>query len=682
MKRDLSRLLRPKSIALFGGGWAVNVITQLQKSGFDGDIWPVHPKRDEILGIKCFKSIDDLPAPPDASFIGVNRDATIDVVAALSKIDAGGATCFASGFLESEAEGTGGADLQQRLVAAAGDMPIIGPNCYGLLNYLDTVTLWPDQHGGQSCDRGVGIIAQSSNIAINMTMQHRGLPIAYVIAAGNQAQTGIAEIGEALIADNRVSAIGFYLEGFGDIRALEAFAEKARIAGKQVVVLKIGRSEKAQLATMTHTASLAGDAAVSSALIKRLGFIEVQSISVFLETLKLLNSIGPLNGNAICSVSCSGGEASLIADLAPASIEFRDFSPKQRAALKSELGPIVTVANPLDYHTFIWGDVPKMTAVFAAVMEDQFDLCVFILDIPREDRCDPSSYDCAIEAILAARKAIGANVAVLTSLSENLSEKVIERFAAGNVVCLNGMEEGLSAIAAGIECGAIEDKKNLPVLIAHQDTRKSVLFDEKKSKEMLAAHGVAIPISKAATSVEELMKGVVDLQFPAVLKGLGVAHKTEAGAVAINLTNADELENAALKMTGISGFLAEEMVSDVVAEILVGVTRDATGLLLLTIGAGGVLAELLEDTANVLLPATDEEITKAIKSLKLYKILQGYRGKQSADIPAIVDQIAKIANYAAAHKNVLIELDVNPLMACHDRAIAVDALIRMQAEGN
>jgi acetate---CoA ligase (ADP-forming) len=346
------------------------------------------------------------------------------------------------------------------------------------------------------------------------------------------------------------------------------------------------------------------------------------------------------------------------------------------------LGPIVTVANPLDYHTFIWGDVPKRTAVFSAVMADGFDLCIFILDLPRGDRCDPSSYDCAIQAIVNAKQATGANVAVLASLPENISEALNVRFAEGGVVCLNGMEEGLAAIAACIKGDRISGATAEPVLIADPLSGEAKILNEEQSKMELFKVGVNVPNSLTAPSVELLLKEQGVLEFPLALKGLGIAHKSEAGAVALNIQSADELESAARKMIGVSGFLAEEMVAGVVAEILVGVTRDATGLLLLTIGAGGVLAELFEDTASVLLPATDDEITEAIKSLKLYKILQGYRGKQGADIAAIVDQITKIANYAAANKDRLIELDVNPLMACHDRAIAADALIRMQAEGN
>jgi acyl-CoA synthetase (NDP forming) len=392
MMRSLERLLRPKSIALFGGNWTANVIEQLKKAGFSGDIWPVNPKRPDIRGLPCFASIDDLPSPPDASFIGINREATVGLVRRLREIGAGGATCFASGFRESETESPGGAGLQAQLLEAAGDMPVLGPNCYGFINYLDNVAMWPDQHGGRPVKSGVAIIAQSSNIAINMTMQARGLPIAYVVTVGNQAQTGIAEIATAMLEDSRVTAIGLYLESFGDIRALEAFAATARNAGVPVVALKIGRSEKAKAGMMTHTASLAGSDTAASTLIRRLGFAEVRSIGVFLETLKLLDTIGPISGNAICSVSCSGGEATLMADMAEGSrIDWRDFSPGQRAALKSELGPAVTISNPLDYHTYIWGDTPRMTRVFATVMEQTFDLTVFILDLPRADRCDPQA---------------------------------------------------------------------------------------------------------------------------------------------------------------------------------------------------------------------------------------------------------------------------------------------------
>jgi hypothetical protein len=199
-----------------------------------------------------------------------------------------------------------------------------------------------------------------------------------------------------------------------------------------VVAIKIGRSDKARVATMTHTASLAGSAAAGSALLRRLGIIEVETIAVFLETLKLLHAVGPLPGASIASVSCSGGEASLMADLSNThATRFRRFRKSQRAALKAELGPIVTIANPLDYHTFIWGDTERMTRVFSTVMEQTFDLTVFILDLPRADRCDPSSYQCAVDAIIAAKARTGARVAVLASLSRKHVGRFHQRFHGG-----------------------------------------------------------------------------------------------------------------------------------------------------------------------------------------------------------------------------------------------------------
>src|SRR5699024_3721196 len=196
----LHRLFRPRSIAVFGGREAANLIEQCDRMGFAGDIWPLHPYRDTVAGRRCYRNVDELPAAPDAAFVGVNRHATIDIVAALAARGAGGAVLYASGFAEAADDQAGGNALQQRLLAAAGDMPVLGPNCYGFINYLDNAPLWPDQHGGEHVERGVAIVTQSSNLTISLTMQRRGLPVAYVVTVGNQAQTGLAAVAHALLA--------------------------------------------------------------------------------------------------------------------------------------------------------------------------------------------------------------------------------------------------------------------------------------------------------------------------------------------------------------------------------------------------------------------------------------------------------------------------------------------------
>jgi len=673
---DLSRLLNPKSIALFGGAWAENVIAQLQKSGYSGEIWPVNPKRASLRGIPCFSNIGELPAAPDASFVGVNRELSIEIIGTLSTMDAGGATCFASGFLESQ--DTGGANLQAALIEAAGDMPILGPNCYGLLNYLDNVTLWPDQHGGRPCEKGVAIIGQSSNVLINMTMQKRGLPIAYAIAAGNQAQVEVCDIASHLLEDDRVTALGLYLEGFGDIRKLEKMTARARELDKPVVAIKAGKSEKSRLATVTHTASLAGGATASSALMERLGIVEVNSIAVFIETLKLLHGIGPLKGNAISSMSCSGGEAGLISDMAEGSqIHFRDISPTQTAKLKTLLGPIVTVSNPLDYHTFIWGDEETMADVYSAMFDDGFDLNLLIMDIPPRDRCDPSAWQSALDALKRARRRSNANIAMLASLPENLCEELSDDLMTQRIIPLHGMEEAILAIDATIRAGKAADRNAMPVLIRASESGDFTLLDEAQSKAELSRFGVRFPMAATGNTAEEIATLSEKLSFPVALKGLGIAHKSEAGAVQLNLHGPDAVKHAAQAMEGTEGFLVEEMVGPPVAEVIIGITRDATGLMLLTIGAGGITAELVDDTISLIVPSPGSAIETALNSLKLARVLAGYRGRPAADMSALVDAVKAVQEYCLKTPT-LIELDINPLMALDNGAIAVDALIKLE----
>lgn len=664
----LKRLLAPRSIALYGGGWAENVIAQLQRAGFPGPIWPIHPTRAQIRGIPCHRA---LPAAPDAAFVGVNRAQTVEIVRSLAEAGAGGAVCFASGFREA-----GDAVLEAALVAAAGAMPILGPNCYGFVNYLDNVPLWPDQHGGVPVASGVAIVTQSSNLAINLTMQARGLPLAYMLTAGNQAQTGLADLATAALSDPRVTALGLHVEGFGDLRAFEAMAACARALGKAIVVLKAGHSAAAQAATLSHTASLAGAGAVSSAFLSRLGLAEVASPEVLLETLALLHHGGPLPGRHIASVSCSGGEASLMADLAdPTAARFRPFTSETGARLAATLGPLVTIANPLDYHTFIWGDVPATTEVFSAVLADRPDLGVFVLDLPRADRCDPAAWEPALASIEAAQAATGTRTAVLASLPETIDEATAARLAARGIATLHGMAAGMAAIDAAIRAGH-PFPPAAPALVAPEPQAPETLT-EAAAKAALAAAGVPVPRAVAAADPASLATAAAALRFPLALKGLGIAHKTEAGAVALNLADPAALREAAEAMPAPEGYLAEEMVTGAVAELIVGVTRDPTGLMALTIGAGGVLTELLQDSATLILPVREADIRAALSGLRAAAILDGYRGRPPADIDAAVRAIAAIARFAEAAAGRLLELDVNPLIVTRNTAVAVDALLRI-----
>lgn len=676
----LDRLVRPQTIAVFGGREARRVIEQCDRMGFAGEIWPVHPKLDEVLGRPCYRSLSDLPGAPDAAFVGVNRTLTVDIVRGLSRAGAGGAVCYASGFSEATAELADGAELQQALVAAAGDMPILGPNCYGLINGLDGALLWPDQHGMKRIECGVAILTQSSNIAINLTMQTRGLPIAYVVTAGNQAQTSLADVACALMDDPRVTAVGLHVEGFGDPSGLERLATIARRLKKPVVVLKVGRSEQARHAAVSHTASLAGSDAVADAVLARLGIGRVHSLPALLETLKLLHVAGPLPGHSISSMSCSGGEASLMADAAVGrDVEFPALQPQQLPRLRRVLGEMVTLSNPLDYHTFVWGDFSRQTEAFSAMFAGGYALNLVVLDFPRGDRCDASEWATTADAVIAAAFATGALAGLLATLPENMPEPIADRLMTNGIVAFSGIDETIAAaeVAAGIG-QAWNSPPPLPLLDVAPTDGGIEMLTESEAKAELAACGLPVPWGLQAFSPREAAEQAERLGFPVVLKGLGIAHKTEAGAVALNLRNSQAVSDAAAAMACDAGYLVEKMVDPPVAELIVGATRDPVFGLSLTLGAGGIFVELLEDSVILPLPTTKTEIYAAISRLKIARLIHGYRGRPRGDLEATVAAVAATAEYVVTNAVRLEELDLNPLMVLPEGlgVAAVDALIR------
>jgi len=658
----LDRLLRPRSIAVLGAGWARNVIEQCRKMGFQGDIWPVHPTRETIGGLRAYPSLADLPGVPDATFVGVNRHATLDVVAELAAMGAGGAISFASGWAEA-----GEPELQRRLVAAAGDMPMLGPNCYGVINYLDGALLWPDQHGGVRVERGVALLSQSSNIVINLSMQKRALPVAYVACLGNAAVVGLAELAGALLDDDRVTALGIYVEGIDDAAAFADLAQRARAAGKGIVCIKSGKTALSRTAAASHTAALAGGGAASSAFLRQIGVAEVATPAELIEALKILHLHGPGLGARLCSLSCSGGEAGLVADLAaPYGLDFPPPSAATRTRLGEILGPIPTISNPLDYHTFIWGDGPRTTDVFTTMLA-RYDAGLFIIDPPRRDRCDPSGYRPALDSIVAAAQATGVPAFAVASLPENFDEAEAAMLMDQGVVVLMGLETALAAVAAAqAPEGAVGWWPLPPVAL-----REAALLSEAEAKALLAKAGVAVPNGVQGGTLAEVQAAAAGLHAPLVLKGLGFAHKTEAGAVRLGLA---DLAGQA-EMAGATGYLAEEMVTGAVAEVLLGLRRDPVYGATLTIGSGGVAAELLADTVTLILPVTEAEILAGLRRLRLWPLLDGYRGRARADVAAVAEIAARLGALMAADPG-LEEIEINPILVRERGAVAVDALIR------
>jgi len=670
----LRRLLSPQNVVVIGGGvWGRSVIEQCQKLGFEGQIFAVHPTAETLAGVPTYRSVSDLPNAPDAAFIGVNRIATIEQVRTLSAKGAGGAVCFASGFLETKDEDADGAALQSALIEAAGVMPIIGPNCYGFVNYLDRFCLWPDQHGGRAVDTGVAIVTQSSNIMINLSMQQRGLPIAYALTAGNQAQTSLAALGRAVLDDPRVTALGLYIEGIGDLNDFEDLARHASTLNKAIVALKVGWSEQAQQATISHTASLAGSATSADALLARLGMARVNSLAEMIEALKILHQVGPLAGKRLVSASCSGGEASLMADTAHRQqngVVFPALNQTQRDGLRSVLGEKVALANPLDYHTYVWGNLPAMADVYSAILDAPIDFGIIVVDFPRADRCDGAAWDYVIEAAQIAQKRTSKAVALLASLPENMPEDRALQIAKAGLVPLCGLEVGLAAIASVASVHPVPEAS----VIAAPRLCQTHILDEVESKAILAEYGVDLPhfIVVAQGSLPETLP----FSYPVVLKAIGETHKSEVGGVIIGLSNRAKLEIAMLEMDQ-PRYIIEELITDPIAELLVGIVGDQVHGYVLTLAAGGVLTELLRDSVSLSLPVNQIDILAALQRLKLAPMLAGYRGKPAVDKAALVRAVLAMQACVLDRRTSLAEIEINPLILTSKSAVAVDALIRI-----
>jgi acetyl-CoA synthetase len=679
---SFERLLNPHTIATFGGANAAEVIRQSELMGFDGEIWPVHPKKTEVLGRKVYRTVQDLPGSPDAAYLGVNRYLTIDIIRDLVARDAGGAICYATGFVEVGEEG---AELQKQLLEASGDMPLIGPNCYGLLNYLNGAMLWPDQQGGHRVDEGVAIITMSSNVGFNLTMQRRGLPIAYMVSLGNRLKFDLHDAIHIFAQQEQVTALGLFLETMPDPQAFQQAVNFARELGKPIVAMKVGRSPVAQKMVVSHTASLAGSDELVSALFERLGVARVYSLEALIEALKVLHVLGPLKGGRIAAGSTSGGDLTLLADGMGPGLTMPPLSAEVTERLRATIHERIVPANPFDFQMFDWNDEEQNTKNFSALLAQDFDVALCLLDYPRADLCDQSTWSGAERGFVKAAQNTGTKAAILATFSDTISEPVTARLMKDGVAMLAGIDAGLAGIQAAVDVGTAWRQplspSLLPPSVLVQDVSVRVL-NEAESKALLARHGIPVPAGKVVGSAEQAVAAAHEFGYPVVVKALGFAHKTDLGGVRLNLHNADEVSEAVKEILSLSeSLLVEKMVRGVVAELIVGVAQDEQFGPYLLLGGGGILVEIMRDSASLLLPTTRAQVLHELGQLMCAPLLTGFRGAPPADLDAAADVILAVAGMVEKDPSSIIELDINPLMlmAGGQGVVVADAFISLNA---
>jgi acetyl-CoA synthetase len=680
-RTNLSRLISPKSIAVVGNRGANFAIRESKKLGYNHKIWAIHPTLDFLEGIKCYKDIKDLPEAPDATFIAVNAESAIDIVADLKSIGGGGAVLYASGFGEL---GEKGIKRNQRLEEAADGMPLIGPNCYGFINSLDGVALWPDVHGCEPVSSGVAIITQSGNIGLNITMQSIGLSIAYMFTLGNQTNTNIADIINAMLDDNRVNAIGLHIEGISDIKSFDVAARRALDKKIPIVAIKSGRTDVSAKIALSHTSSMTGLDQLFNVFFERLGIARVDTVPEFLETLKLLSILGTIDHNGVASMSCSGGEAGMMADLIDGlDITFPSLDDLHKDRVKLALNDYVEVDNPLDYHTFIWGDRKRTSECFKQMISGNFAATMLLLDWPRTQESEQKDWDLTLLALSDAISGTREKTIVLASIADCMPKRIIKECQKYGIAPMIGLDICLKALNHSYRIGLAFQKssmQSIEILRSLSHPSKISTLTEFEGKKLLKKYGIPVPDGKIISSTSEALIAAEKIHYPITLKvsDVELVHKTELGAVMLNINDPLALEKACQDLFKIgSSLLIEKMVQDSVAELIIGVGLDPIFGKYIIIGSGGILVELFKESIPLLFPVNRKDVSLALSKLKAFPLINGYRGNPQGDVEMIIDCV--MATVKLVSENDIDELDINPLLVLKrgSGVIAVDTLIKL-----
>ena len=686
-RANFQRLLKPRHIAFIGGRDALIAINEARRRGFKGQMWAVNPKRSELAGVPCVPSIADLPEAPDAVYLAIPADGVVAALRNLAEMGVGGVVCFSAGFKE-----TGDIQGEQALIEATGDMALIGPNCYGLINYIDNSALWSFEHGGWSPGYGAAIITQSGMFSSDITMSQRSLPLSYMVSAGNQAVLALEDFLDIFADDSAVRAIGLHIEGLQDIPRFERAALKALSKGIPVVALKTGSSVVGAELTVSHTGSLSGSAELYEALFARTGVISVTNPSQFLETLKFLCVVDAPKGRRLAGFTCSGGGATMLADYGEKiGLAFPPVDPVQQPKLTALLPDIATVSNPLDYTTPIWGRPDLTYPVFAkAISAISADVAVLIQDYPSAGLdASKTFYQQDAASFIKAAKEQGLPAAICATFPENMDAETRQTLIAEGVAPMQGIHETLNAIQDAADwwqarerIALAEPAPLLPIL----QTGESAMLTEDEGKRWLADNGFAVPVGQTV-SLQQVGRTATEVGYPVVLKMMSplLAHKTEAGAVALNLTDADAVASALIQMTAdvtahnpkavTDKFLVEAMSPAPLAELIVTLRSDPQFGAALVLGSGGILVELVGDAVTLLLPATPDDIVRALNQLRAAPLLEGFRGRSKANTQKIATQLYQLCTAYLKDQTAIVEIEINPLFVYPDQICAVDALL-------
>ena len=702
---DLDPLFDPESVAVVGASpdsfYSGNLVNNLLDYGFDGDLYPVNPNREEVWGRRCYDRVADVPETVDLAVVSVPREYVVDVVAAAGDRGVPVALVLSAGFSEADDEG---AELEARLAATAADagIRVVGPNCIGVMNSRGatlTSTCSREPEPGR-----IGLVSQSGALAFTTFFERaadRDLHFSHIVSTGNEADLTLTDYVASLAERETVDVVCTYVEGIDEPERFMRVAERAVRNGTPVLTVKVGRSDLAEAATLSHTGSLTGRDDAWDAAFDQTGIQRVPDVPDLLSRASAHAAYGTPDGDRVCVASTSGGLASLLADMAAErglSLPAIDGETERTLLGIEELLTYGGFNNPADIRGYGAEVLPEIAD--AVLADDAFDVYVFAIGLPGVDeRAETIAAD--LEAIAA--EADDPVYVLWTGRKEPDDPTATPPYARlrESVPVYEDPGRCLDAVASTAEYAAdrdrLADRPSRAALASALEAQGGVdapdselprgrVLTWRETEPLLDAYDVPVVETRVATDADEAVAAARDIGFPVVCKvdSPALPHRTDAGAVELGLDSAaavreayDDVTDAALARVDaadVAGVLVQPMADDGVEAIL-GVAGGDVFDSLVTVGPGGVLVEALDETGTLVPPFSRADARRAVEATALADLLTDRRGDAPLSVDAVVDLLVNVGNLAAS-VDAVAELDLNPVVVTPDGPLAVDALVR------
>ncbi|MBT1516778.1 acetate--CoA ligase family protein [Bradyrhizobium sp. SRL28] len=709
----LDRLFRPQSVAIVGaspkGGFGTEIIRNLKKWGFSGKLTAVNPRYEQIEGVPCFPSLKAIPHSVDLVEVAVPSNAVPLVLDDCESAGVGAIQIISSGFADQRAEGVA---RQRRLVewAERTGIPVVGPNCYGLLNAANRLIAVPlDFHAMKA--GGISAVLQSGTLVFSLIVPllSRGIGIGRVVTTGNEACTDVADFINYFVDDEDTRVIACYCEQFKRPLEFIKACERAADKGKPIVMIKVGRSEGARKAAFAHTGSLVGSDVVVDAVLKKLGVIRVNTVDDMIETAAALSSTKRPRGRRVAFASFSGTAVSMLSDLAePCGIEFPPLPPAAKARLEAVFPDFASVSNPLDLTAQADYDTHIIDASLTTLATcDAYDVVIW-------GRGFPSCLDMRSALGQALTRAAAAAPEVVFSVMSlagghfhaalDPNMPMLEPKADfDGMPFLQGVETGLKALSALMGYAEFLRARGPSNRLSGQRSQRSACYaealriirdakgavlTEREGKRLLALYGIPVTREALATLADEAARIAEDLSFPVAMKveSAEIVHKTDVGGVVLNISSREDSASAFERIMAsarshrpeaeIAGVVVQEMARSG-TEMMLGATFDPQFGPVIALGVGGIWVEALKDVSVLLPPFDVADINAAIGRLCAASVLRGGRGGAKADLESFADCVVRFGTLCTDLADEIGEIDINPIILTGNGTglTAVDCLI-------